>query len=119
VSAVGVLALAVLVAAGIGARRGVALLAALGTVLVGALSLFVLTHLALAFGPAGWVPSDSAALTPAARLAQSRTEAGEGYLGLILVGVLAAIALLAMAFRERRDAQIEVPVVHPLSPLQD
>jgi hypothetical protein len=57
----------------------------------------------LAFGPADWVPSDSAALTPAARLAQSRGEAGESYLVLLLVGAVAALALTVSALRRRRS----------------
>lgn len=90
----------------IGASRGVAMLTALCTGLVGALSIFVLVHLALAYGPAGWVPSDTAALTPAARLAQSRVEAGESYLYVVLVGVPAAIAILAGAIRNHRSSRL-------------
>jgi len=73
--------------------------------LVGSLSIFVVVQLALAFGPAGWIPSDTAALTPAARLAQSRVEALESYLSLMLVGVAAAVTILLRAMNRHPWAQ--------------
>jgi hypothetical protein len=100
-SAFAVLAIAILAAAVVGALNEAALLTALCTTLVGALSMFVVATLALAFGPASWVPSDTAALTPAARLAQSRVEARESYLQLILIGALAALAIAVVAYRHR------------------
>ena len=104
-SAAAILAVAIVAAAVVGAPRGKAVSAALSTGLVGALSIFVAAHLVLTYSPPGWIPSDTAALTPAARLAQSRAEAGDGYLQLFLVGVLAAIAVLVRAFRSDRQPQ--------------
>jgi hypothetical protein len=105
-SAVAVLGVAILAGAAIGAVREGAVRTALCTALVGALSIFVLTHLALAYGPASWVPSDTAALTSAARLSQSRVEAGESYLRVIVIGAIAAVVILGCAFRNRRRAQL-------------
>lgn len=79
-----------------GAPRGAALLTGLCTAMAAALSVVLLVGLALACGPAAWVPPDSAALTPAARLAQSRVEAGEGYLSVLLLGALAALGVLVL-----------------------
>lgn len=96
-SAFAILVVAAVVAACIGAARGAALITAACTGLVGALSIFVAIHLALLYGPPSWIPSDTAALTPAARLAQSRVEAGESYLLVFLVGVVSAIILIVGA----------------------
>jgi hypothetical protein len=108
-SAFVVLAIAILAAALVGAMHEQALLTALCASLVGALSIFVVAHLALAYGPASWVPSDTAALTPAARLAQSRVEAGESYLQLVLIGVIAAISVFAIAYRNHRQSRLSPP----------
>jgi hypothetical protein len=102
-SAFAVLAIGVLVATVLGSRHQAALITALCAALVAALAIFVAAHLALAYGPANWVPSDTAALTPAARLAQSRVEAGEGYLQIILIGEIAAAIILAIAYRKQRS----------------
>lgn len=83
------LTVAVIVAAAVSATRHAGTFTASGTGLIGALSIFASLHLALAYGPAAWIPPDSAALTPAARLAQSRAEIGDEYLPLILVGAFA------------------------------
>lgn len=105
-SALAVLAIAIVVAAVVGAAHEAALLTALSSVLVGALAIFVVAHVALAYGPASWVPSDTAALTPAARLAQSRVEAVEGYLQVILIGVIAALAISVIAFRSHQGPRL-------------
>jgi TRAP-type C4-dicarboxylate transport system permease small subunit len=82
----------------------VAVHTALCTALVGALCLFVFANVALAYGPAAWVPPNSAALTAAARLEQSRGEDGDTYLWVLLFGVLAATAILVNAIPWRRNA---------------
>ena len=103
-SAFAVLTVAILVAAMTGAPRGAAVLTALCTSVIGTLSIFILAQLALEYGPPGWVPADSAAFTQAARLAQSRVEAGEPYLQIVLVGALAALGILTSALRCHRAA---------------
>ncbi len=110
-AAFAVLSVASLTAAAAGAVRRAAALTALCTAVVGALSIVVLHLAAVTYGPASWVPPNSAALTPAARLVQSRAEAGDNYLGLLLVGALAAIGILASAIRHRRE--LPVPSTHP------
>jgi hypothetical protein len=116
-SAFGVLAIAILAAAVIGAAHQQAFLTALCTTVVGALSLFFVAHVALAYGPASWIPSDTAALTPAARLAQSRVEAGESYLQVLLIGAIAALFIFAIAYRKHRRSEFSPPQSAKVAPI--
>jgi hypothetical protein len=115
-SAFVVLAIAMLAAA-ITSAGYEALLTTLCATLVGALALFVVAHVALAYGPATWVPSDTAALTPAARLAQSRVEAGESYLQLIPIGAIAALFIFVIAYRNHRRPEFSRPQTPTIAPI--
>ena len=102
-SAFAVLSVAILTAAAAGTVRRAAALTALCAAVVGASSIVVLHLAAVTYGPGSWVPPNSAALTPAGRLVQSRAEAGDTYIGLVLVGACAAIAILATAIRHHGE----------------
>jgi hypothetical protein len=67
----------------------------------------------LRFGPDRWVPRmESHALTPAARLAERRSLAGEPYLFVLLLGAALALILGVLALRTRRRARTAQPLRH-------
>jgi hypothetical protein len=67
----------------------------------------------LRFGPERWVPPmESHALTPAARLAERRSLAGEPYLFVLLLGAALALILGVLALRTRRRARTAQPLRH-------
>lgn len=107
--AFGVLAVAGAAAAAWGAGRGAALRVVLCTGVVGSLAVYAAARAAFAIGPAAWIPPDSAALTPAARLAQSRAEAADNYLPVLALGALAAIVVVAVTLRQGRGVRLAAP----------
>jgi hypothetical protein len=65
----------------------------------------------LGFGPRSWVPQmESHALTPAARLAEQRSLAGEPYLFVLLIGAVLALNLGVVALSTRKRVRTPLPV---------
>ena len=65
----------------------------------------------LRFGPERWVPQmQSHALTPADRLAERRSLAGEPYLFVLLLGAVLALILAVLALRTRGRVRTALPV---------
>jgi hypothetical protein len=100
---------AVQIGRGPGGRIGQATLAALCAGTVAALLIVELLIVALRFGPEIWIPDLApAALTPAAGMAQSRVEAEDSYLAVLLLGALLAAVLAVTATARRRRARLDL-----------
>ena len=92
-------------------RRGSARLSALAALCTGTVAtllIFVLLHGLASYGPAGLIPDDSAAFTPTERLAQSRLEIVDPYIGVLFIGCFLAVLLGIVSTTAKRPAPTEL-----------
>ena len=106
VAVAGAVGVAVVQIRGSDGRSRQAALAGLCAGTVAALLIVELLIVALRFGPETWIPDLApAALTPADGMAQSRIEAEDSYLAVLLAGALLAAVLAVVATATRRRSR--------------
>jgi hypothetical protein len=84
------------------------LLATLCAGTVATLLIFMLVGLLASYGPASLIPDNSGALTPAARLAQSRDEIVDSPLAVLVLGDLMAVVLSIASIATRRPTPADL-----------
>ena len=110
----GLVALALLLIAGAGAgaswlaRRAGGFLAGLLAVVTASQALFYVAAVLYQYGPDAWMPyAGPGPLTPEGQLEQNRAEAIDQYVGVLLIGVLAAGGMVAAVVTARLRARAE------------